>query len=116
MELDAFISETLKSLIKGIKDAQDFATQNNAIVNPTILNNYTPPHSAYLDHEGLRKAVTKIDFDVAVTVSSQQETGMNGGIKIMAINLGGKAADTSLNEVASRLNFSVHIVLPATSS
>ena len=36
MELDKFISESLKSIISGINDAQDFAKDNGSIINPDL--------------------------------------------------------------------------------
>jgi hypothetical protein len=37
MQLDEFISETLKAIIKGTKDAQEFAKANRGIVNPKMF-------------------------------------------------------------------------------
>lgn len=35
MDLKDFVSETLKEIIEGVKDAQDFAIENGAVINPT---------------------------------------------------------------------------------
>jgi hypothetical protein len=36
MQLDEFVSETMKAIIKGVKDSQEFAKANRAVVNPRI--------------------------------------------------------------------------------
>jgi hypothetical protein len=36
MELDTFITKTLNSIVKLIKDSQDFTSENGAIINPFV--------------------------------------------------------------------------------
>ena len=43
MELNRFISETLKEIIAGVKDAQEFAKENGACINPNQFGTLTSP-------------------------------------------------------------------------
>ena len=113
MELAEFISETIKGIIKGVKESQDFAHQNDARINPHIgkwderkmLTTY------YGTEEGAR-AVSTIDFDVAVSATNQLESGIKGGINVLSLNLGGKISDKDINETVSKIKFSINVVLP----
>jgi hypothetical protein len=111
MNLDTFISESLKAIIKGIKDSQNFAMDNGARVNPIRDRNYTGEYVFYGSEEGMR-TVSAIQFDIAVTTSSQQEAGGEGGINVFSIKLGGKLSDKDLNETVSRIKFSIDVALP----
>jgi hypothetical protein len=116
MNLDTFITTTLKSIVQGIKDSQDFAYENGARINPKRKHS-TPlshlPHYTRYPHEDDLRSITKIEFDVAVTTSNTHESGVDGGIKVIGLNLGGKNIDSGTNEVVSRIKFSVDIVLPS---
>jgi hypothetical protein len=111
MQLDTFISETLKAIVKGVKDSQEFAHEKGARINPVRVRAREGTYVFYGDEDGYR-ALSKIEFDIAVTVSSQQETGANAGIKVYALNIGGKKADTDLNETVSRIKFDIEVALP----
>ena len=44
MELDEFISTSIKSIIKSVNDTKDFAEENGAIINP-IINELVENHN-----------------------------------------------------------------------
>lgn len=113
MELDKFISNSLKSIIKGIKESQDFAKENGARINPHIGKwDYEKIQTTYYGKEEGARVISKIDFDIAVTTSSSQETGGEGGINVYSLKLGGKLSDKEINESISRIKFSLNVVLP----
>lgn len=115
MQLDTFISETLKSIIKGVKDTQDFAQQNGARINPHIGKwDMEKVTTVYFGNEEGARFVSAIDFDIAVTTSSEKETGGQGGINVLSLSLGGKLNDKDINETVSRIKFRVNVVLPNT--
>lgn len=70
MELKDFVSATLKQIIEGVKDAQEFALENDASINPTRSGSTIEGSSVTND---MRTVGTKIyqlqdiEFDVAVT-------------------------------------------------
>lgn len=113
MKLDEFITDTLKSIIKGVKDSQEFAQENGARVNPHIGNwDKTKILTTYYGREEGARVISTIDFDIAVTASNSQETGGEGGINVFSVKLGGKLTDAEKNETVSRIKFSLNVTLP----
>ena len=115
MKLDAFITETLNSIIKGVKDSREFAKDNEARVNPHIgeWDKNKQITTYFKDEDGIR-AVSNIDFDIAVTTTNEKETGGHGGINVLSIKVGANLKDTDLKETVSRIRFSVNVALPNT--
>lgn len=113
MQLDTFITETLKSIVKGVKDAQGFAQDNGARINPHIGKwDVDKTKTTYFGNEEGARALSSIDFDIAVTVSTQQEIGGQGGINVFSFKLGGSLSDKDVNETVSRIKFSINVALP----
>ncbi len=109
MNLDTFITESLKGIIKGVKESQDFAHQNEARINPQLEG--WDMSRTYATKDDLN-AVTPIEFDIAVTASNEKESSGKAGINVLSINLGGKRSDKKLTETVSRLKFTVNVALP----
>ena len=65
----------------------------------------------YGKEEGAR-AVSTIDFDIAVTTSNEQEAGGHGGINVLSVKIGGKLSDKDREETMSRIKFSINVALP----
>lgn len=106
MELNQFISETLKEIIKGVKDAQPFAKENGAIINPTTFGVVSPTAIMNKDNEEMT-SVQRVDF----SLSLEQSFSANGKISIGVLdigNVGGKYNNLKTNTV----NFSVLVTLP----
>lgn len=113
MELDKFISESLKAVIKGVADSQDFAKEKGARVNPYIGQWDTgKTFTTYYGREEGARAISNIDFDIAVTTSNEQEAGGHGGINVLSFKVGGKISDKDIQQTVSRIKFSVNVVLP----
>jgi hypothetical protein len=113
MQLDEFISETLKAIIKGTKDAQDFAKENRGIVNPRVRVGPSATRFVRIESDEESSVISDIEFDVAVTASTKQESGISGGINVLSINLGGKKEDTDLHQTVSRIKFTITVALPS---
>ena len=111
MKLQEFVSETLKEIIAGVKQAQDYAVSQDAKVNPSAKHVGDIKSQILVDSDSLEH-LQKVEFDVAVTSSEGSETKGGAGIFVAAIGMGvqGKT-DTSSNTV-SRVKFSVPIALP----
>ncbi|MBL7945016.1 MAG: hypothetical protein JNN32_03060 [Flavobacteriales bacterium] len=117
MNLDNFISETIKSLIKGINDAKVFAKENGARINPEFDNRRSVENSnanvVFFKGRDGAIGVSTIDFDIAVSVSNTQGSEGGGGINVYALKLGGSINENEMNETVSRIKFSLNIVLPS---
>lgn len=114
MELENFITETLKSIIAGASNSHEFAIENNAIINPLLgFHDQSDQGVIRMDDAKQRKRiVTKIDFDVAVTASSEEGNKVGGGIKIQVLSMGASTSNNAVNQTSSRIQFSVNIALP----
>jgi len=117
MELDIYISETLKSIIKGINDTQIFARENDARINPRLGNwDKDKCLQTYKGNEEGIIPISVIDFDIAITVSNENEKGGKVGINVFSANVSGKVANKDINETYSRIKFSLNIALPTDNS
>lgn len=99
MELKEFIATTIKQVVEGVVDAQDYMSKEriNAVVNA---------------QRGARIDKT-IEFDIAVTVNESSSTSAGGGITVASIiNAGGKKQVESMEQSISRVKFSVDVILP----
>jgi len=105
MELDSFITKTINSIVKGVSDSRDFAKENGASVNPQKNSGMTGAS---------QKTITNLEFDVAITSSMETENGINGGISVFNVSVGGKSSDKGLEHSLSRIKFAVGIILPVT--
>ena len=113
MQLDSFISETLKGIIKGIKDTQDFAKQHDAVVNPYFHPIQKDRLLVLYDEQGQHpRAVNQINFDVAVTASEEKTASGGGGINVISVKIGAELLNKDEKQVVSRVQFSTYIVLP----
>lgn len=94
MELQQFITESLKQIMTGISKAQEDDANTGTInaYNTSML------------------PIKEIEFDVAVTVNEEQ--GTNGGIGIFAgaIGVGAKGQSLSSNSSVSRIKFSIPVI------
>lgn len=115
MELDIFIRNSLTSIIKGIKDSQQFAKENGAIVNPSHQwDSKGGIITTNIKKEGSTKtiAVSTISFDIAVTASATNQSDISGGINVLSLKIGGNEADKEEHITASRLKFEINVALP----
>ena len=114
MQLETFISETLNSIISGIKGSQDFASKSGAIINP--VKHPTSTHTPNYHHtSGGVVNYTKIDFDIAVSAASEKDSSIGGGIKVLSVGISGDTKSKDKDETVSRISFSVDVVLPYSS-
>lgn len=116
MELDEFITGTVKAIIKSINDTKEFAESNGAIINP-IITERIEDHDQNLsiwrkDGKDGRRLLTKIDFDVAVQASNEEGSKVGGGLKIQVLSIGASSTNTEKNQTTSRIKFSLNVALP----
>ncbi|KIC02817.1 hypothetical protein OA88_06750 [Flavobacterium sp. JRM] len=114
MELDQFITATLTSIIKSINDSKEFAESNGAIVNPILMEGEYEKFTSIWRKDGKdgKRVLTKIDFDIAVTVSNEEGSKVGGGIKVQVFSLGASSTETEKNQTTSRIKFTLDVALP----
>lgn len=97
MELDEFITTSLLSIKKGIRNANLNISEGEGKtlgIDDTI--------QYHIDHTS-----KGVKFDVAVTVSNEKETEGGGKIRVAVIDIGGGKTLTSKEEHISRISFEV---------
>lgn len=112
MQLDEFVSETLKQIINGVVAAQDFGNQKNAKVNPITARFHSSTQGqAFCEETGV--PLQHVAFDVAVTVSEGQTT-TDGNKSVGSISVSPAVTSSTQNSSVSRIQFEVPVLLPTT--
>ena len=106
MELNKFISETLKEIILGVKDAQEFAKENGACINPTHFGIVKPRAIMSKDNDEMT-SVQRVDF----SLSLEQGFSADGKINIGVLDIG-KLGGEYKSQNTNTVHFSVLITLP----
>ncbi len=94
MDIKKFVSETLKQIVDGVKEAQEYTKGTDEVI--------VPFHSS--------KA--KIDFDVVVTVLEGIGTEGKVGISVWPIGAGVTGRSESSSRIVSQIKFEILIELP----
>ncbi len=93
MDIETFVSETLRQIVKGVQTAQEHDDCKQARVNPAAR-------------------MKTIEFDVAVMVTEGNEKKAGIGVFTGAFGVGGQANTNTANSSVSRIRFSVPVILP----
>jgi hypothetical protein len=116
MDLQTFISESLRQIIVGVRSAQEYVTQHptGAIVNPgglrALQKDSKGQFQAHDASTGL--PVHQVEFDVAVTIAQSSEGKAGGGLLVAGLGIGGQKTSAAESSSVSRIKFSVPIVWP----
>ena len=87
MELKDFVSETLKQLIDGVKEAQPYAIESGGAINPKGLQ-YLEGSSGVVQHKETTRIGQEIEFDLEVTVIEEKGRKEGAGVFVLGIGLG----------------------------
>ncbi len=110
MQLDEFVSQTLKQVIDGVSSAQQYGKSKNANINPsTARMDGKAAGYSFCVETGI--PLQDIEFDVAVTVSESNESS-DGDANVGAISVTSLNQSTSQSSSVSRIKFKVPILLP----
>lgn len=111
MELKEFIKTTLADITDAVSELQEELT-NGAIVSPSMPTPIANITVIDPQNDKVYRAISKIDFDVAVTVggTDKVEAGGKVGIQIFSAKIGGD--NEKHTENVSRITFSIPVVLP----
>lgn len=111
MELKEFIKTALTDITNAVSELQG-ELQNGAIVSPSMPNPVSNVTVKDPQNDKINRLISKIDFDVAITVGNTDNTEVGGkvGIQIFSAKLGGNNENHTEN--VSRMTFSIPVVLP----
>lgn len=114
MDLKDFVSQTLVSIIEGVKEAQEHAKENDSFVNPGgLMRNTSNVGDNSLWDNRTNNYAQQVTFDVAVSAEDSSTGGAK--VKVLAGIIGGDVGGEkgNKNSVASRVQFTVPVLLPA---
>ena len=110
MELKEFIETTVSAIVDASSGLQQKYQSDDVIVNPPSAQSGSDVYQAGSRNYTMRR-VPNIEFDVALTVGSEQGGGGKAGIRVFAAELSGEAKQNSSSEQVSRVPFQVPITL-----
>ena len=111
MKLQEFVSETLKEIIAGVKEAQKYAASESTLVNPELLATGGTKSGTY-QTAYMGQPPAYVEFDVAVTSTEGSATEAGAGIFVAGFGLGAKGKSDESSSSLSRIKFSVPVGLP----
>lgn len=103
MNLEDFISETLRQVIAGVRKAQ--SGEDGANINASMAG---AEFGGALVNVGEYGVATRVDFDVSV--SAETSGGAGAKLMVMGVGVGGGAEHKAGS--ANRISFSVPVRLP----
>jgi hypothetical protein len=110
VKLDQFIEETLLEIVRGVHRAKKTAGLAPGV--KTGLGG-APVHKIaplFYETEGVQTSLQQeIEFDVAVTVIEQVDTGGKGGINLGVIQVAGSGASVTEETHTHRIKFRVPV-------
>lgn len=117
MELREFVAETLKELIAGVKDAQQFAKENGALISPNLkvyqnsIGNSS--HPVYYGSDGVTNHIMQvIEFDIAVTTATKDTEKGGIGVVSAILNAGVSSENQDTASEVSRIKFTIPVMFP----
>lgn len=124
MQLKDFISSTIEQVARGVLDAAKALKDTDALVAPHPIDAQAASDNMYgqtnVEHKQLPallpRIVHKLEFDIAVTV--EEESGKSGSAKlsVWSAGIGGDVSTAKKASNASRVRFSIPLVLPTQES
>ena len=109
MDVKSFVSATLRQVLEGVQDAQSFALEVGAAVNPLLSSAGSVP----LPVSETGQTVYSVDFDIAVTTESVASKEGGAGIKVASfVDFGAKGSSQDRAQSVSRVRFTVPICMP----
>lgn len=116
MELKEFIKQSIIQITEAIVESNEVLKDKGAIVNPGRIQVNSGNSQSYgresNDPIHSRRIAHKIEFNVAVTVSDEQQGGARAKISVMSLNVGAEGKVSYANISESRINFMVPILYP----
>lgn len=110
MDLKEFIRETLTSKIEASKEIQKKYEGDGIIINPPV--NYKDRLTFLEDSEHhTHRRIEEVQFDVAVTASSDKAGGAKAGLRVFSAEVGANKSNQQSREEVSRVRFSIPLVL-----
>lgn len=114
MELKEFISGIIQDITTAVNETQkEYKTENQDVLQPIINPSEIDTDKGNCVHNGIKRHITYIDFDVSLIVSENDGKKGEAGIKVNILSMHGGVDHTEHSELIQRVHFNVPIALPA---
>ena len=113
MELKEFIKTAVSDITNAVSELQN-ELSNGAIICPSMPNAISNGTIIDPENKNCNRQISKIDFDVAITVGSSDKTEAGGGLGIQILSAKIGSDNEEHTENVSRITFSIPVVLPTT--
>ena len=110
MELRDFISETLIQIVQGINDAQEALKDTDCAINPRDI---VFEYRSYVNLKNKLHIVHDIDFNIALTNTSNSEDKTGIGVMLGSFGIGNNKTSSGGNTSNTNISFSVPVVFPS---
>ena len=110
MELRDFISETLIQIVQGINDAQEALKDTDCAINPRDI---VFENRSYVNLKNKLHIVHDIDFNIALTNTSNSEDKTGIGVMLGSCGIGNNKTSSGGNTSNTNISFSVPVVFPS---
>jgi hypothetical protein len=107
LELDEFVSQVLRQIVKGVKTAQGEVAGQGGKVNPAMDSGGPGPWD-----RPTQTPIQDVRFDVAVSAAEGTKTKGGIGVVIATFALGSQGQSEANRSSLSRITFTVPVVLP----
>ena len=112
MELEDFIKKSLVQIITAVKSAQSDIADSGGAINPTGLQ-FWPKQLTGEKFSSDGNITQNVQFDVAVTAVEGKGTKGGIGVFVGAVGLGSQGESNVSTQAASRIKFTVPVLLPS---
>ncbi len=107
MKVSEFVQETLREIVKGVKDSHGPVQKLGGAVNPKGCQ-YLSPSAGSVQHKKTSRIGQDVEFDIEVSVAESKR--VEGGAKIPVLSVEGERV--SENRVVNRVRFKVPVIFP----
>lgn len=110
MNVKDFIEKTLTQVVEGVNNAKSNIKDSGAVISS---KNVRPLREGTTYNTSTGDLVNLVEFDIAVTINEKDTDGVNAGIKVVGLSLGGGLEKEIQNQTVSRIKFSVPLTFPS---
>lgn len=110
MDLETFVSDTLVSILRGVRLAQA-DPEVGQYVAPHGIGLHEPAKNSLVSRHGMT-TTTIVDFNVAATASTAAHSGGKAGVRVWAVEAGGERRAEHQDSRVSRIRFGTLLQLP----
>ena len=98
MDIKEFVQQTITQISEAVKASSGEVQSLGGVVNP---------------HARDRDNLTRVKFDVALTVADASEGNVGGKVKVAGVfSAGGEITGKTNQEMVSRVQFEISVILP----